>query len=221
MNVLYLAQHADLELVQALELNGMALTYALPEHFEHLLGEGLAFIVLDLASPDPRLLRQCVQRRGAAAIVVLLDSGDHAERIQALKYGADVCLSRPYSVDELLARLQALMRHFPAAPAAEPAASGLWLSNNRLLLGRGGRHKSVTVTEQRLLALLAVQPGAISRQAIEKHLWGEGGQHRGPLIERHICNLRRKLSDLGAPFALQTLRGFGYCLNEGLRVRTD
>ncbi|MBD1587287.1 response regulator transcription factor [Pseudomonas typographi] len=220
MNVLYLAQAVDPALAQALEHYGMALHAAPPDPRAPLLGGQYDFILLDLAAPAPRLLRQCVRQRGQAAVLVLLSEGDHAARIQALKQGADVCLSRPFSHEELHARMQALLRHFPAPPAAEPG-NGLWLSNNRLLLGRGPRQQSVTVTEQRLLALLAVQPGAISRQAIEKHLWGDGGAHRGPLIERHICNLRRKLSDLGAPFALQTLRGYGYCLSEGLRVRTD
>lgn len=220
MNVLYLSQTADKALAQGLAQQGLAVTVEPPGAAEALLGASYDFILLGLPAAQPRLLRQCVLRRGQAPVLVLLDDADTSTRVQVLKQGADVCLSRPYSVEELHARMQALRRHVATAPPAEPAG-GLWLSNNRLLLGRGPRQQNVTVTEQRLLALLAEQAGAISRHAIEQHLWGEGAPHRGPLIERHICNLRRKLTELGAPFALQTLRGYGYCLSEGMRVRTD
>lgn len=219
MNLLYLAQETDPSLIDALQHAGHTLRCAATEQYDHALRGDYSFIVLDLPRASPRLLQRCLQRRGHASVLVLLGDSDHQARIEALKAGADVCLSRPVSAEELQARMQALTRQAP--PPANDSGAGLWLSNNRLLLGRGARQQSVTVTEQRLLALLAVQASPISRQAIEQHLWGDEAASRGPLIERHICNLRRKLADLGAPYALQTLRGYGYCLNDGLRVRTD
>ena len=219
MNLLYITEQPDKALMQVLADHAGDIVSTAPEHADRHLHGRYRYIVLDLPRARPDLLHKAVGRRGRARLLVLLGQSDSSTRAQVLQAGADLCLPRPLSAEELEARMQALSRHYPI-PAAEPGP-GLWLSSNRLLLGRGHQQQSVTVTEQRLLALLAHQAEPISRQAIEAHLWEDAGQTRGPLIERHICNLRRKLSELGAPYALQTLRGYGYCLSETLRLRTD
>jgi len=219
MNLLYITEQPDQALMQVLSDHAGDIVSTAPEHADRHLHGRYHYIVLDLPRARPELLDKAVGRRGRARLLVLLGQSDSSTRAQVLQAGADLCLPRPLSPEELEARMQALSRHY-TVPPNEPGP-GLWLSSNRLLLGRGPRQQSVTVTEQRLLALLAQQAEPISRQAIEAHLWEDAAQPRGPLIERHICNLRRKLSELGAPYALQTLRGYGYCLSETLRLRTD
>lgn len=221
MNLLYVTEQPDHALVQMFTDHTGAIVSTLPEQVDHHLQRHYRFIVLDLPKARPELLSKALARRGDARLLVLLGQSDSSIRAQALYAGADLCLARPMAAVELQARMQALSRQNPA-PTAEPQpAADVWLSSNRLLLGRGSVQQSVTVTEQRLLALLAQQGKPTSRQLIEEHLWGSDQPARGPLIERHVCNLRRKLSELGVPYALQTLRGYGYCLNEALRLRTD
>lgn len=221
-NLLYIAQKRDPNLLQGLCTEGQRVTAAEPVDAERALkGGGYAFILLDLVELRPELLALCVAHRGAAELLVLLDDGNRQARIETLRAGADMCLSRPLSLIELQARMEALSRdHRTDVPNA---TEQLWLSNSRLLLGRGkdGGGVAVTVTEQRLLILLARHNGAISREAIEQAVWGSKDASRSTLIERHICNLRRKLAQLGAPHALQTLRGFGYCLSEPVELRVE
>ena len=217
--LLYVAHQPDEALMQAIGDDGNEVVATSPEQIDSALGSHYRFILLDLITAAPSLLSKCLARRGQAEVMVLLEQGDRRARIDALQAGADLCLERPVSNLELRARMEALTRHFSTpGPLAE---AGLWLSNNRLLLGRGRRHLSVTVTEQRLLALLAEQGGPLSRQVIEAHIWGDHQDARGALIERHVCNLRRKLAELDAPYALQTLRGVGYALSERVQLRTD
>lgn len=177
------------------------------------------FIVLALERSSHGVLERCLAGRGEAALMVLLADDDRQARIAALRAGADACLAQPVAPAEVLARVQALVR--PRPRAALPPPSRLWLSPSRLMVGRGKRQQSLTVSEQRLLAMLASNPGAVSRQSIEQQLWGAGQAPKTALIERHVCNLRRKLAQLDCPQALQTLRGFGYSLAEPLVLRAD
>lgn len=219
-NLLYIAQKRDPQLLQGLCSDGQKVTAAEPVDAERALrGGGYAFILLDLVELRPELLALCVAHRGGAELMVLLDDSDRQARIATLRAGADLCLSRPLSVVELQARMEALTRDH--RNDVTTATEQLWLSNSRLQLGRGKEAVAVTVTEQRLLILLARHSGAISRDAIEQAVWGSQDSSRSTLIERHICNLRRKLAQLGAPHALQTLRGFGYCLGEVIELRVE
>lgn len=219
MNLLYITEHPDPGLMQVFADQAGGIVSTAPEHADRHLQGRYGFIVLDLPRARPDLLNKAMDRRGRARLLVVLGQSDSSTRARVLQAGADLCLPRPLSPEEMRARMQALTREYPL-PSTDPGP-GLWLSSNRLLLGNGAAQQSVTVTEQRLLALLAQHQGPLSRQAIEEHLWASSEPSRGPLIERHICNLRRKLGELGSPYALQTVRGFGYCLNESLRLRTD
>lgn len=221
MNLLYITEQPDPSLMQLFADHPGGVVRSAPEQADRHLAGQYGFIVLDLHKALPDLLSKAVIRRGRARLLVLLEQSDSSTRAQVLHAGADACLARPLTAVELQARMHALSRqHTTLAPEAV-AHTELWLSSNRLLLGRGTAQENVTVTEQRLLALLAHQGQPVSRRAIEDHVWGSALPSRGALIERHVCNLRRKLAELGVPYALQTLRGYGYCLNETLRLRTD
>lgn len=220
MSLLYIAQNPDAGLLDALVAAGHEVQSIVPASAEQALtGGDHAFILLALEQMQPDLLALCVEHRRQAAVMVLLNGSDRQARIAALRAGADVCLAQPISAIELLARMQALSREHTVMPAPPPAR--LWLSPSRLMLGRGKRQQPLTVSEHRLLAVLARNPGAVSRQSIEMQLWGASAESRAALIERHVCNLRRKLAELDSPDALQTLRGFGYSLREAVVMRTD
>jgi DNA-binding response OmpR family regulator len=220
MSLLYIAQTPDASLVATLVEAGHGVQSIAPTSAEQALtGSDHGFILLALEHLQPDLLAMSVKHRRHAAVMVLLGNSDRQARIAALRAGADVCLAQPVSAVELMARMQALSREHPVIPAPPPAR--LWLSPSRLMLGRGKRQQPLTVSEHRLLAVLARNPGAVSRQSIETQLWGASAESRAALIERHVCNLRRKLAELDSPDALQTLRGFGYSLREAVVMRTD
>ncbi|MDE1166186.1 MAG: response regulator transcription factor [Pseudomonas sp.] len=220
MNLLYIAQNADAALQRALTDSGYrVIAVDLDEAGWALTDSDYHFILLDLPTWQPEVVAHCFTHRGDARVLVLLEVDDKKQRIEALHAGAALCLSRPVAFVELLARMQALGREHGASQ--KTADNGLWFSTTRLLIGRGLRYQPLTVSEQRLLAILARRPGAVSRDMIEAQLWGEADDSRSALIERHICNLRRKLARLDAPNALQTLRGFGYSLRETVHMRTD
>ncbi|WP_213878691.1 response regulator transcription factor [Pseudomonas sp. dw_358] len=220
MSLLYLADVADPTLLRAFADSGWVVHAATTDEADWALeGSDFRFVLLDLKALRPDLLKRCLDASGSAVVLVLLGDPDRQARIEALRAGAELCLSRPLAFVELQARLNALSREF--SPAVNMGESLLWLSPTRLLLGRGTRHQAVTVSEQRLLAILARNPGAVSRDLIEQHLWGSAQESRSALIERHVCNLRRKLAVLDAPNALQTLRGFGYSLRETVHLRMD
>lgn len=220
MNLLYISDTPDNALQRALAEHATTLhTVDTATAAQALVPGQYGFIVLALERSGQEALEHCLAHRGSAALMVLLAGDDRQARIAALRAGADACLAQPVASAEVLARLQALSRARPRAPALPP--SRLWLSPSRLMVGRGKRQQSLTVSEHRLLAMLASNPGAVSRQSIEQQLWGAGQAPKTALIERHVCNLRRKLAQLDCPEALQTLRGFGYSLAEPLLLRAD
>ena len=135
-NLLYIAQQRDAQLLHGLCSEGQRVTAAEPVDAERALkGGGYAFILLDLVELRPELLALCVAHRGAAELLVLLTDSDRQARIETLRAGADMCLSRPLSLLELQARMEALSRDHRSDTSA--ATEQLWLSNSRLLLGRG------------------------------------------------------------------------------------
>ncbi|MBD8613688.1 response regulator transcription factor [Pseudomonas putida] len=220
MNLLYISDTPDLALQRGLaEHDSTLCTVGLAAAASALAQGRYGFIVLALEHAGHGLLEHCLAHRGAATVMVLLANDDRQARIATLRAGADACLAQPVAPAEVLARLHALTR--PRSRAALLPHSRLWLSPSRLVIGRGKRQQNLTVSEHRLLAMLASTPGAVSRESIEHQLWGAGLAPKTALIERHVCNLRRKLAQLDCPQALQTLRGFGYSLAEPLLLRAD
>jgi len=219
MDLVYISRQPAMALIEAFQQAGYRVVTASPAKAETtLVAVQAEYILLDLPRPDTSLLEHCLALRATSTLLVLTAASDRAQRIAILRAGADVCLPQPVAAAELVARVQALSRRYPH-PAASGVAPPLWLCPGRLLLGRGRRQQPLTVSEQRLLALLA-REGSASRQRIEAQVWGDTGPARTALIERHVCNLRRKLAQLDAPNALRTLRGFGYSLGESVQVRT-
>ena len=220
MGLLYISDTPDQPLLGSLLEHDSGFSTASIQAAPQVLAQGrYTLILLALGQSEFAALEHCLAHRQGARVMVLLAGDERQARIDALRAGADVCLAQPVAHVEVLARLQALARPRPRVPAPPP--SRLWLSPSRLLVGRGKRQQSLTVSEHRLLAMLASHPGAVSRQSIEQQLWGAGLEPRTALIERHVCNLRRKLARLDCPQALQTLRGFGYSLVEPLLLRAD
>jgi DNA-binding response OmpR family regulator len=142
--------------------------------------------------------------------VLMLTARDtFAERIEGLRSGADDYLTKPFHPDELLLRLQALLRHRLGQPNhAMLEACGLSLDEQQQCVHVGGSEIALSGVEFRLLRYFMQHPGKLLlRGVIEEHLYDGSSEINSNALEVHVNRLRRKLGKS----AIATRRGQGYC----------
>jgi two-component system, OmpR family, KDP operon response regulator KdpE len=173
-------------------------------------------VILDLVLPDGSGTDVCRELRSwsSAPILVLSVVGDEAEKVAALDAGADDYVQKPFGIDELLARLRALLRR--AAPSGEPVLEigELELDLEKRLVTVGGRRVQLTPNEFDLLRVLAQNEGKLmTHPAILREVWGPAYSTESHYLHVYISQLRRKLEDDPArPRYLLTEAGAGYRL---------
>lgn len=173
-------------------------------------------VILDLVLPDRSGIEVCRELRSwsSAPILVLSVVGDEAEKVAALDAGADDYVQKPFGIDELLARLRALLRR--AAPSAEPVleVGELSIDLEKRLVTVGGRRVQLTPNEFDLLRVLAQNEGKLmTHPAILREVWGPAYSTESHYLHVYISQLRRKLEDDPArPRYLLTEAGAGYRL---------
>lgn len=149
-------------------------------------------------------------------LIMLTARSDEADKVQGLLLGADDYLTKPFSVPELLARIQALLRRIvlpPAKPALKIGDLTLDFEKKRVL--RAGKIIHLGPTEFRLLQCLMEKPAVVlSREVLLKLVWGEAIHVEERTVDVHIKRLRRALTIKGLPSPIRTVRGSGYALNE-------
>jgi two-component system KDP operon response regulator KdpE len=173
-------------------------------------------IILDLLLPDGRGTDICRELRqwSAAPILMLSAVGEEREKIEALDAGADDYVTKPFSGDELLARLRAALRR--ATPSAEPVVEigELRIDLEKRAVTVGGRPVSLTPIEYDLLRLLAESEGKLlTHPTILREIWGPAYQEESNYLHVYISHLRRKIEvDATRPRYLLTQPGVGYRL---------
>jgi two-component system, OmpR family, response regulator QseB len=174
--------------------------------------EPFELLLLDLGLPGPDGLKllKSLRARGSSLPVLIITARDAvADRVAGLDAGADDYLVKPFDLDELAARIRALLRR--GAGRSEPQLEhlGVALEPATHRVTHNGAEVALSPREFALLQLLMERPGAIlSRARIEERLYGWGEEVESNAVEVHIHGLRRKL---GAQFIL-TVRGVGYRL---------
>ncbi|TLY88863.1 MAG: response regulator [Gammaproteobacteria bacterium] len=172
--------------------------------------EPFELVLLDLALPgaDGLELLRSERERGLALPVLIITARDAiADRVQGLDAGADDYLIKPFDLDELAARIRALLRRRAGRSAPRIEHLGVVLDPASHRVTQDGVEVSLSPREFALLQLLLERPGVIlSRAQIEERLYGWGEELESNAVEVHIHGLRRKL---GAQFIL-TVRGVGY-----------
>ena len=174
--------------------------------------ETYSLVLLDLGLPEKsglEVLRD-LRRRGDTVPVLILTARDTvADRVGGLDAGADDYLVKPFDLDELTARIRALLRR--RAGRAQPLIvhGGLTLNPATHEAAYKGRDLSLSAREFELLLTLLETPGAVlSRAKMEERLYGWGEEVESNAVEVHIHNLRKKL---GRDF-IRTVRGVGYMI---------
>jgi DNA-binding response OmpR family regulator len=175
-------------------------------------------IVLDLLLPkmDGWSVLKRLRERGNASHVLILSAKDRVEdRVQGLRLGADDYLVKPFSFDELVARIDALTRRAKARKNPEIVIGSIAIDTVRKTVTKDGTPVEMTAREYRLLEYLAFHRGQpVSRGEIEDHIYAADRQVLSNAVDSAICALRAKLDDGGAGSVIRTRRGLGYCLDD-------
>jgi len=180
-------------------------------------------MILDLMMPRVDGLEVCRRLRGSGdelPILVLTARDAVSDRVAGLDAGADDYLPKPFALEELLARLRALLRRSGAddttgGPAKPLSFADLSLDPETREVRRGDRAISLTRTEFALLELLLANPRRVlSRAQILEQVWGYDFPTTGNALEVYIGYLRRKTEAGGEPRLIHTVRGVGYVLRE-------
>jgi len=188
---------------------------------EMALARSYDLLLLDLVLPGKsgfEILKQLREARPTQPVIVLTARGEENDRVQGLKLGADDYVVKPFSVRELLARVEAVLRRSPERPAdvATIAIPGglVDLARQEVRMEDGARH-DLSEREVELLRYLAANSGrAISRDEILSRVWRLNPRGLSTrTIDMHVARLRDKLSDCSSePAIIRTVRGKGYML---------
>jgi two-component system, OmpR family, response regulator len=176
-------------------------------------------ILLDVMMPDLDGFEVCRRLRTSAVktpIVFLTARDDTDDKVRGLTTGGDDYLVKPFSLEELVARIDAVLRRTrPQLANRVLRCAGLELDDDAHRVTRGGAEIPLSPTEFNLLRfLLANQGRVLSRAQILDHVWDYDFDGDGRIVETYVAYLRRKLDPHG-PRLIQTVRGIGYCLREG------
>lgn len=185
---------------------------------------GYDLLLLDLVLPGSSgldILREIRRIRPTQPVIILSARGEEADRVAGLQLGADDYVVKPFSVRELLARVEAVLRRSPERPRD---VQSVRLSNcvadleRREIRGDDGTRTELSEKEAELLRYLAVNPGrAVSRDELLRHVWQidpRGLETR--TVDMHVTRLREKLGDEpSSPRIVLTVRGKGYMLAVG------
>jgi two-component system response regulator QseB len=169
-------------------------------------------VLLDLGLPRKdgfALLEEMRRRTNRVPVLVITARDTIADRVRGLDTGADDYLVKPFDLDELGARIRAVLRR--QAGRAEPLVSrgALTLNPATHKVTHRGRDVPVSAREFALLSALLERPGAtLSRSQLEERLYGWDEEVASNSVEVHIHNLRKKLGDS----TIRTVRGAGYCI---------
>ena len=177
-------------------------------------------LLLDWTLPDFSGVEICRRLRGSddhTPVLMLTARDDVRERVEALDAGADDYLTKPFSIEELLARVRARLRSASKA-SSEPETlqlADLQLTAASREVSRGGESIALTGREFELLHLLLRRPNQVhGREAILNAVWGEQWVGDDNVLDVYIRALRRKLEREGRPTLIQTVRGVGFMLKE-------
>ena len=173
-------------------------------------------IILDIMLPslDGLTLLERLRAEGKQTHVLLLTAKDTLEdRVRGLRKGADDYLMKPFALEELLARVEALCRRSYGMKQTRIALGEVLIDMSAKSVTRGGIPLELTPREYALLEYLALRQGeVVSRSEIEQHIYAEGVDPFSNVVDSAVCMLRKKMTPPGVKPLIHTRRGHGYVL---------
>ena len=187
-----------------------ALAVILDNHFDA--------VVLDIMLPGRdglSILRALRQKSNAVPVLILTARGAISEKVEGLDLGADDYLGKPFSIDELAARLRALIRRKSGENLVRYRVQDLSLDVATRVAQRGTRRIDLTSREFGLLECLMRAPGRVfSRTQLCQQVWEYHFDPESNLVDVYIQRLRRKIDDGESSKLIQTVRGTGYRIGD-------
>ncbi len=174
-------------------------------------------VILDVMLPGMDGLEVCRRLRlgGSLPILMLTAKDTIQDRVTGLDAGADDYLVKPFEVEELLARLRALLRRTKSERQPVLTFSDLTLDTNTRQAYRKGREINLTATEYDLIELFLHHPRQVlTREVIFDRVWGYDFGGESNVLDVYIRYLRQKLEEAGEARLIFTVRGVGYVLRE-------
>lgn len=175
-------------------------------------------VLLDLMLPGGDGFRLCraVRARSDVGIIVLSARRGESDKVRALNLGADDYLTKPFGIEELLARIQATLRRSRPAPGPAPAVTVLRVGDVTIdfdaqSVTKAGRRVHLTPTEYALLRELATQPGRLlTHDVLLRRVWGPGYETQTEYTRVYVARLRAKLEAPGGSELIVTEPRAGY-----------
>jgi DNA-binding response OmpR family regulator len=184
------------------------------------LKESPDLVVLDLGLPGMdgfEVLKKLHEAGCPARVLILTARGEIEDRVKGLKAGADDYLTKPFSMDELVARVEALGRRGMAPTATDILkVADLQMDVYHRRVTRSGQVITLSPREFELLLVLMQEPGRVfSRTELCERVWQRDHEYDTRTVEIFITRLRRKIDHGFAPPLLHTLRSVGYTIRVG------
>jgi two-component system OmpR family response regulator len=180
-------------------------------------GETYDVIVLDRMLPQIDGLRvlQALRAMDIATPVLILSAlGDADERVRGLRAGGDDYLAKPFSIEELVARVEALgRRRGQSEPPGRQTFGDLVIDPVTRVVSRAGKRVELTNREFRILEYLARNAGrVVTRSMLLEQVWDYSFDPQTNIIDQHVSRLRQKLDRVGGEPVIETVRGAGYSI---------
>ena len=185
-------------------------------------------VLLDLMLPDADGFELCREIRELSDVGIIVLSARRAEtdKVRALNLGADDYMTKPFGIEELLARINATLRRSRPAPASPPEPTVVTIGDVEIDLGRrrvtkGGRLVHLTQTEFALLRQFAISPGVLlTHAALLRRVWGPGYETQTEYTRVYVARLRAKLESPGGEqlFITEPRSGYRFALTTAERV---
>ena len=174
-------------------------------------------IVIDVMLPGRdglSVLRTLRERKVTTPVMIVTARGEVSERVEGLNLGADDYIAKPFSMDEVIARIRALIRRVTGETISLYKVGDLAMNLVKREVTRGSRRIDLTSREFRLLEHLMRSPGqVVTRTQIIERVWEYHFDPGTNLVDVYIQRLRRKVDDGEEVKLIQTVRGVGYSIN--------
>lgn len=202
------------QLVEAIAAAGHTVEVASDGAIGRYMGQEESFdaVVLDLGLPvvdGLSVLRHWRAQRRDMPVLILTARGAWHEKVTGMDAGADDYLTKPFHMEELLARLRALLRRHSPHHSAQWQCGSIWLDTRQASASVNGMPLALTSHEFKILSLLMQRPGEVmSRTELSEHVYPYDSERDSNTIEVFVGRLRKKLP----PGSIETVRGLGYRL---------